>query len=290
MAVKPPPPGRRRVPAPPPKGQDKKATKSFSGRSWGKNPTGEKIVIYAPSKMGKTTLAAMAPKPVFLPFDDGSRKVLSPITGEPLEYASDSLGNPPETFQDLRDALNSSQLCNMYETFVIDTVTMVQNVCEPHIFATIKKAESGARVTNLEGYGYGKGYKHLLDCIRLLLVDCDQLVNKNKNVILLAQQHAVRIANTAGEDYLQDGPDLFHNNQYSVRNEVIAWADHIVRLGLVDVTISNKKAFGTDTRALFLRPEPHFVAGSRTLDPVEYDVISFETKQDASFWKILFGE
>lgn len=284
MPLKLPPPPKKKSSLPPAQSVPMAPTKQFNVCRRTIDTSGEKVVIYGTSGIGKTNLAATAPTPAFVPFDDGSRKINNPITKEPLLYIPDV-----QTFQDLRDALNSPGVYNNCESIVIDTVTFVQAVCEPHIFATIKKTESNSSVTNLESYGYGKGYKHLVDQMRLFLGDCDRLVARKKNVILLAQQHAVRVANAAGEDYIQDGPDLQHNNQNSVRDEVIAWADHIARIAYLDVTISQKKAIGESKRAIFLAAAPHYIAKSRTLDPEQYGVISFESPKDDSFWTILFG-
>ena len=56
---------------------------------------------------------------------------------------------------------------------------------------------------------------------------------------------------------------------------------------LVKMVGEDKKATGDTTHAIFVKPELHFLAKSRTL---KEDVISFESPEDQSFWQFLFPE
>ena len=46
---------------------------------------GKVFMIYAESGMGKTTCAALAPKPVFIGLDHGAERVQHPLTGDDLD-------------------------------------------------------------------------------------------------------------------------------------------------------------------------------------------------------------
>ena len=94
--------------------QTTKANKTFQVAVWGSDNEGEKIIMYADSGMGKTTLASMLPTPTFAGLDDGGRKIRHPITGEKLK-------NIPgiETFADFRAATQQQDLFNDYETYDI---------------------------------------------------------------------------------------------------------------------------------------------------------------------------
>ena len=92
MAVKtkpPPPPSpvaKKKPPlAPPPKPVApppiaKRVPKTFAVEEWQGDIEGEKIIIHGKYGMGKTTLATMAPAPVFIGLDDGGRKLKDPRT------------------------------------------------------------------------------------------------------------------------------------------------------------------------------------------------------------------
>ena len=100
MALRPVPPKPGAATRPKPTANT--SAKTFRIEKWDGTKSGEKIIIYGDHGRGKTTLASMAPKPVFIGLDDGGRKLHHPITGEQLNYIPDV-----ETFEDVRGALNA---------------------------------------------------------------------------------------------------------------------------------------------------------------------------------------
>ena len=265
--------------------QNSEPKKSFTVAPWAGENEGEKMIVYGGEGMGKTTLASMSPDPIFIGLDDGGRKIRHPKTGEPVKAV-----HGVETFEDLRDALHSPGLFDSGKTIVLDTITVAEKRAEPYLFRTIKVGDQYP--TNIEQYGFGKGYKHLLDIMRVLLQDCETHVRAGRNILFLAQESAVRIANPEGLDYLQSGPALQHNNQVSIRNEVCQWVDHVFHINHLNTRVAGKpddrtgKAVGDSTRAVYAAGARHFKAKSRTLSE---DVISFETPDDDSLWQLLFG-
>jgi hypothetical protein len=217
----------KRKPLPPPKRAPKQDTtpkKTFRVEPFKEDESGEKVVIYGESGMGKTTLAALAPTPAFFALDDGSRKIRDPRTGEKLTHVPDI-----ENFQDIRDALHQPGIFNEFQTIVIDTGTEAQAWHVQHVLENYQLG-SGAKAHNLRSYGWGEGYAHLCDVMRTMLADLDTLVRQGKNVVILCQNSAINKANPGGEDFIKDGPDLYHDKRFSVREILIAWADHVVKL------------------------------------------------------------
>lgn len=293
-----PPPIKRKsvapkVPAPPPSpASTRRVAKRFAIQDWTGKGEGEKIVIYGPSGAGKTTLVALMESHVggdvvFIGLDDGARKIKHPVTNAHLKYIPGV-----EVFEDVQDVLRQDGLWKPGMVCVIDTVTKLESVAEPFMFRTIKK-EKGGDSKSLEDYGYGKGYKHSLDTMRLILQDLDRLVRKGVHVVLLAQEAAVKIANAEGIDYIQDGPKLHHNNQHSTRLEFCEWADHVLRIGYHNMVVTTTdvkvaragRVSGEATRAIYTANQLHFFAKSRTLDE---PVVAFEDKTDDTIWQILF--
>jgi hypothetical protein len=279
MALRPlppkPKPGARPQPGKPP-------TKTFTIEKWDGSTSGEKIIIYADHGMGKSTLASMAPNPVFIGLDDGGRKLRHPQTGELLNHIPGV-----ETFEDVRAALDACLDLDC-ETVVIDTITELELLGEPYTFKTVP-GPKGSTVKNLEGYGYGKGHKHLYDTMRLPLLNCDKLVAAGKNVIAIAQLGCNKRTNDIGEEYLKEGPQLYHSEKgTSILNLWGRWADHIFRITTQSVVVPDgkKKAVGDVTRIINTVGGLSYEAKSRTLDD---PVISFATKDDDSLWQMLFG-
>jgi hypothetical protein len=236
--------------------------------------------------MGKSTLAALSPKSVFLDLDNGCTKLRHPATNELLKVIPDVL-----TFEDVRAVLQQPDIFNGYDTVVIDNVTVLQDWAEQTVCKTIAM-KGGQHATNIEGYGYKEGYKHLYDVMRFILQDCDTLARQGKNVILIAQANPNKIANPGGEDFLCQGPRLYAGKP-SVESLFCEWCDHTLYINYQDVFVSKtKKASGGSTRAIYSQPEIYFRAKSRQLKNGNFlpPVISFESKTDDSLWKFMFGE
>jgi len=255
--------------------------KKFSVVSCGNELNGKKIIIYADTGMGKSTLASLAPRPIFLPLDEGIEELKHPLTGEPLNKI-----DGVESFQDVRDVLGTLSLFSNGDTAVVDTATILQDLAEVHVVRNIP-TEKGAKVKNIMGYGYNKGYKHLYNTMKLVLQDCDGLIHHGKNVILIAQAAIHNIANPSGEDFLRAGPRLHKDKSWDIEALYCEWADYIFRIDYQDVFVKEKKVTGETTRCVATKPEVYFRAKSRTSLA---SVISFETTQDDSLWQFLFGE
>ena len=265
----------------------KKPNTKFQIEQWDGDKTGEGIILYTETGMGKTTLSSMAPDPVFIPIDEGGRKIKNPKTGKSLRYIPNV-----KNFEDVRGAVNACLDLDC-KTVVIDTGTKLEEWAEAYVLKTVSGPQNSV-CKNLEGYGYGKGYKHLYDTMRLPLLDFDKLIAAGKNVIVICQSVNNKIANPAGEDYLCNEPRLYHSRLYSVLLLWCEWADHIFRIDYQGTWVKKKnkqdnfgKVTGDTTRVIQTEAETHYRAKSRTLDE---PVISFATKDDDSLWRLLFDK
>lgn len=282
---------------PPPVAKMSKATraiKTFSVEDWTDEGQGQKILLYAPSGMGKTTLATMAPNPIFIGLDDGGRKARNPITGAKVRAISGI-----ETLNDMRDALHQADLWPAGSTCVIDTVTKADELGEAYTLENVKN-DKNELMHSLEEYGWAKGYRYQCETMRLLLADLDPLVRRGVNVLMLAQQSQATVSNLAGTDYSQDGPMLTATPKAGphVRGEFCAWVDYIFRIGYQDVTVtkagpksSKGKVSGTTDRVIFTAPQLHYIAKARPLSDGTSlaPLVSFANEQDDSLWTFLFG-
>lgn len=143
-----------------------------------------RILIHGVEGVGKTTFAANAPRPIFLPVERGSDK---------LDVARFPR---PETWQDARDAVAELMTADHdYQTFVIDTVDWLEPLCWRFICERDGKAD-------IEAYGYGKGYTAALPEWRLLVADLERLnEERDMTVILLAHSFIRPFKNPEGDDY-----------------------------------------------------------------------------------------
>ena len=261
-------------PAPPaarPKAVPKKSFKIASGIQEG---VGMKVLIHADSGMGKTTLASLAPDPVFIGLDNGGAGI--------REY---NYVDGVESFTDVRQALQAD-IYGDYESTVLDTATLLEELAEAHVLATIPN-DQGIAMDSIVKYGWSNGYRHLYDTMKLVLQDCDALVRKGKNVIIIAQSSPQSVPNPGGEDFMRQGPRLCNRKNANVEALYCEWADHIFHIGYQYLSVDKKKkATGDGKRAIFVHPEPHFRAKSRTLG-LDKAVVTFNDPTDDSIWQFL---
>jgi len=232
----------------------------------------QRIVIYGPGGIGKSSLAALAPKPVFLDVEHGTHEFDVCRAGE------------IETFADLRAVLQSRAL-DGFQTVVIDTMTKAEEMAIGHTLKTTPH-EKGQFVTSIEGYGFGKGLQHVYDTMILLLADLDSQVRRGRNVILLCHDCTADVPNPVGDDFIRYEPHLQapKSGKASTRNRVIQWADHVLFVGY-DVIAKDGKGRGAGTRTIFTDELPDHIAKSRSV----HAALPFTGPEDGAIWDLIFN-
>ena len=266
-----------------------KIIKTFKTAMWDPSKKGKRIIVYADSGMGKTTLLCLLPNPKFANFNGGNDQIFHPVTGEPLTYIPGA-----ETFGDVRALCRQTDLFKPGDSFVLDTATEFE--CGPilnWLLANVKHEKIPDKVIKyLDDYGYGKGFRYLYDTARLPLADYDFLINRGVNVVLSCQMQQIEMKNSGGEDYQCDVPKLQKEHGkstpsvWALYNE---WADHIFQIDYEAVLADKGKALGTSERVIRVHGEPHFKAKSRSI-PHLFPVVSFSEPSDDSIWRFLFDE
>ena len=158
----------------------------------GKVKKPHRIVGYGPEGIGKSSFAAGAPNPVFLPLEDGTNH---------LDVARLPRA---ETWREAREAVRLlATEKHEYQTLVIDTLDALEALLWRHMVERDRFADEKQKtpLKDIEGYGYGKGYTKALEDWRGLLKDLETLSAKGMHVILLAHSWVKSFKNPAGEDY-----------------------------------------------------------------------------------------
>lgn len=215
--------------------------------SKGKKQVPVRAVIYGSEGVGKSTLAAQMPEPLFIDIEDGTAqldvmRIDTPTSWSMLTSEVDYIRDHPD-------------LC---KTLVIDTADRAQALCEAALLA-----ETGVDSIEKVGGGYGKGYTALLEKFRKeLLYRLDEVIARGINVVLLA--HAVMRKQESPEDPPFDRWEL--NLQKKLAPEVRAWADLLLfcnyRVMVIEEDGRNK-AKGQAKRLMFAQHRPTFDAKSR---------------------------
>jgi len=233
----------------------------------------QRIGIYGPGGIGKTSLAATAPGPVaFFDLDDS----LS-ILGLDVQRVTGIA-----TWEALRAALQGGGWDGI-RTLVLDTATRAEELAVAWTLRNVP-SQSGAFVQRLEDYGYGKGFQHVYEAFLCLLGDLDQHVRAGRNVVMICHDCAANVPNPSGEDYLRCEPRLQSSSggKASIRLRLREWLDHLLFVGY-DVVAKDGKAQGAGTRTIWPIELPFHMAKSRLLDePIPYD------RGSADLWTRLF--
>jgi hypothetical protein len=209
-----------------------------------------RAVFHGGGGVGKSTLAASAPTPIFIAAESG----LEQITAAAIEPY-------PQTYQDVIEALDYIATLD-HQTVVIDSLDWL----EPLVWEHTVKAAKSSKIKNIEDFGYGKGYIAAVDYWRVILKKLEVCRAKGMNVILIAHSARKMTKDPARDDYEKKAIKL-HEKAAALVEE---WADVI---GYCEWDISTAgdadkgervKAFGTGRRIIHVDPEnPAFLTKTR---------------------------
>lgn len=133
----------------------------------------QKVVIYGPEGVGKSTLAANFPKPLFID-TEGSTGNLNVNRFEDKPTSWTMLINYIEYVK------SNPQIC---DTLVIDTMDWAERLCIEDILNTHGKK-------GIEDFGYGNGYVYVAEAIGRFLNLLQELIDKDIcNVVLNCHSH-----------------------------------------------------------------------------------------------------
>lgn len=130
----------------------------------------QKVVIYGPEGIGKSTFASKFPRPLFID-TEGSTKKLDVERFEDKPTSWTMLKNYVEYVK------SNPSVC---ETLVIDTIDWAERLCVDEVCARHGK-------DGIEGFGYGNGYTYIAEEVGRFLNLLQELIDKDIcNVVLTA--------------------------------------------------------------------------------------------------------
>ena len=193
----------------------------------GRRHTPPRLLVYGTEGIGKSTLAADAPKPIFIPTEDGL---------DQIECASFPLAT---RLADVDAALRTLiQERHEFETVVVDSADWLERLvwdalCEQYGVNSVEKVDGG----------YGKGYVHALTFWRRLLGDLNALRNqRGMCVILLAHARVEKFEDPEASAYDRYSPRL-HKHVTALLTE---WADAVLFATRRIITKTEEGGFGRE--------------------------------------------
>lgn len=142
-----------------------------------------RMLVYGVEGIGKTTLAASTPAPIFLGAEDGSGHLDVPRFPSPADWG-DMKAAVDVLLKEKHD----------FRTLVLDTVDWAEPLLWDFICSRDKKA-------SIEDYGYGKGYQAAIDEWRVFLTQLERLRGVGINVMLLGHSQLKLFKNPEGDDF-----------------------------------------------------------------------------------------
>lgn len=128
----------------------------------------QKVVLYGSEGIGKSTLAAMFPNPLFIDTEGGTAHM------DVRRIAK------PGTWVELMDILNEvSMTPDICGSLVIDTADWAEQMAVSHVCAKYKKA-------GLEDFGYGKGHTYLAEEFTPFFRALDRIIGAGIHVVITA--------------------------------------------------------------------------------------------------------
>jgi hypothetical protein len=238
-----------------------------------KNKHGHRIVLYGPGGIGKTTLACqVAGNSAFVDADESLAKLKPQLEAAGIKVP---VLIPAGDWASLRIALQSSGYDSI-QNVILDTWAPIELWCVRNTLQMTPK-DGGKAASNIEDYGFGKGYRHLYDTFLKLVGDLDAHIRAGRNVIIVAHDETNKVPNPAGQDFIRWEPKMQHTPNASIRLRMKEWADHVLffsyDIDVAEAGTDKGKAKGVGYRTLHTAELPHFMAKSRTTSadyPIEH--------------------
>ena len=128
----------------------------------------QKVLLYGPEGIGKTTFASKFPNPVFIDTEGGSASLDVARLPKPTSWAM--------LLEEVAYIKQNPTLC---KTLVIDTMDWAEALCVEAVCAKYQKK-------GIEDFGYGNGYVYTKEELGRLLNNLQEIIDLGINVVLTA--------------------------------------------------------------------------------------------------------
>ena len=135
----------------------------------GRIPSAQKVVVYGPEGIGKSTFAACFPEPLFIDTEGSTKHMDVSRLSAPTSWTM--------LLQQIQEVKKEN--VNVCKTLVIDTADWAEQLCIKHVCNKAKKS-------GIEDFGYGKGYIYLKEEFGRLLNLLEDVIERGVNVAVTA--------------------------------------------------------------------------------------------------------
>ena len=221
------------------------------------------ITILGDAGLGKTSLAASFPKPIFIRSEDGLRSVPEKM----MPDAFPLIKSVEELWAQLTALIRED---HDYQTLVIDTITTLDTIFTDHVLESDPKKPKSL---NQAHGGYGAGRDMIASLHRRVRNAAGMLMDRGMNVVFVAHAETVRI----------EPPDAPPYTKYAMRmNEksTLPYIDNVDAIGFIRLETyvtgdgDVKKAVSDGTRQLVCHAMAANVSKNRfgISDPITLEI------------------
>lgn len=226
----------------------------------GKQTRAQRVVIYGVEGIGKSTLAASAPAPLFLDTENGTGQ----LDVDRVEIQT--LGDIGSAISELNQQLSAGS-CE-YKTLVLDTADNLWRLCADSICTE-------NNWTDIEKPGYGKGYSMASDRFRIVLSHFDALMKLGMHVVIVSHAKIDKISPPDNAEYSKYAIKVSAPNKQaeSSRELLKEWCDSLLFCHYDTTVDSSKgKAVGQHKRVVSTTCSPAWEAKNRYNLPETMDM------------------
>lgn len=210
----------------------------------------QKVVLYGPEGIGKSSFAAQFPNPLFIDTEGSTRQMNVRRLPRPTSWTM--------LMQMIEEVAKNPDVC---KTLVIDTIDWAERLCNEHVCQQAQKK-------SIEDFGYGRGYVFVKEEFGRMLNLLSDVVEKGINVVLTA--HCIlRKFERPDESGAYDRWELKLGNKTGSQISALVkeWSDLLLFANYKETIIESgdtkrKKAYG-GTRVMYTCHHPAWDAKNR---------------------------
>lgn len=234
--------------------------------------------FYGPESVGKTTLAAHSPDPIFIDIEKGANNLNA------NRYRFES-GVAPGSYAEFLEAITDLTVNDhSYKTLVIDSVDRLETliwdyIVEAHSGKSSSLNQKAQKFDSIDGFPWSKGYGIAVSELSKLLGMLETLREERKMaIIFVGHSCIVTVKNPIGEDYDKYALRLHTGNKTggNFQGKVKEWCDVIgfcnFEEGGGSLAGERSRGFYTGRRLLHLKKGAAFDAKSRVPVPDEIEL------------------
>ena len=234
-----------------------------------------RALVYGDAGVGKSTLGATAPSPIFLSTESGL---------DELDVASFP---EPQSWNDALEGIGSLiGSDHEFQTLVIDSVDWLEKLLHTHVIATCPNNKDSMKSAH---GGFMAAYEVANREWRRFLAKLELIWSeRSMNIVLLSHAVPVKVENPVGDNYVMMRPALHDSKGSSSANLLIEWSYATVYLAREIFTRKAegeraKGVGGTDVYA-------HTVGNAAITAKCRYKGVAEKIKiSEVSGWSDLFG-